>query len=58
MLQDTRPIMRGGGLQQPVTETLRIVAIFAVALLAAIALGSNKIGVPGDVEYLSIFYAP
>jgi len=60
MLQDTRPIVRnrGRGFPKPVTDTLKIVAIFAVALLAAIALGSNKIRVPGDVEYVSTFYGP
>jgi hypothetical protein len=60
MLQDTRRIMRNpsGGFPKPVTDTLKIVAVLAIALLAAIALGSNKIGVPGDVEHASTFYGP
>jgi len=47
-----------GGFPKPVTDTLKIVAVLAIALLAAIALGSNKIGAPGDVEHASTFYGP
>jgi hypothetical protein len=47
-----------GEFPKPVTDTLKIVAVLAIALLAAIALGSNKIGVPGDVEHASTFYGP
>ncbi len=60
MLQDARWMSRERRARSrtPLASTLSAIAILVVAALVIMALTTEKIGIPGDLENAASLYAP